>query len=83
MVCVWGVDVFGEAVWCVFPSGEYEDGCARCVRGCEVCAVDCMFMARRMHSWSYSGLAMFVPCHVCGALLPLDEKTMSSGYSEW
>jgi hypothetical protein len=20
------VDVFGEAIWCVFPSGEYEDG---------------------------------------------------------
>jgi hypothetical protein len=37
-------------------------------------------MARRMHSWSsYSGVAMLVPCHVCGALLPLDEKTMSSG----
>jgi hypothetical protein len=36
-------------------------------------------MARRMHAWSYSGLAMLVPCHVCGALLPLDEKTMSSG----
>jgi hypothetical protein len=37
-------------------------------------------MARRMHSWSYSGLAMLVPCHVCEALLPLDEKTLSSGY---
>jgi hypothetical protein len=36
-------------------------------------------MARRMHSWSYYGLAMLVPCHVCGALLPLDEKSMSSG----
>jgi hypothetical protein len=36
-------------------------------------------MARRMHSWSYSGLAILVPCHVCGALLPMDEKTMSSG----
>jgi hypothetical protein len=22
-------------------------------------------MARRMHSWSYSRLATFVPCHVC------------------
>jgi hypothetical protein len=40
-------------------------------------------MARRMHSWSYSGLAMFVPSQVCGALLPLDEKTASSGYREW
>jgi hypothetical protein len=39
-------------------------------------------MARRMHSWSYSGLAMLVPCQVCGALLPLDEKTVSSGYCE-
>jgi hypothetical protein len=38
-------------------------------------------MARRIHSWSYSGLAMLVPCHVCGALV-LDEKTMSSRYSE-
>jgi hypothetical protein len=36
-------------------------------------------MARRMHSWSYSRLAMLVLCQVCGALLPLDEKTMSSG----
>jgi hypothetical protein len=36
-------------------------------------------MARRMHSWSYSGIAMLVPCEVCGALLPLDEKTISSG----
>ena len=43
MVGVWGVDVFGVAVGCVFPSGEYEDGCAGCVRGCEVCAGDCMF----------------------------------------
>jgi hypothetical protein len=33
-------------------------------------------MARRMHSWSYSGLAMLVPCHVCGALLPVDEKKL-------
>jgi hypothetical protein len=40
-------------------------------------------VARRMYSWSYSMLAMLVPCHVCGALLPLDEKSMSSGYSEW
>jgi hypothetical protein len=40
-------------------------------------------MARRMQSWSYSRLAMLVPCHVCGALLPLDEKTKSSGYREW
>jgi hypothetical protein len=37
------------------------------------------YMARSMHSRSYSGLAMLVPCHVCGALLPLDEKTLSSG----
>jgi hypothetical protein len=34
-------------------------------------------IARRMHSWSYSGLAMLVPCQVCGALLPLNEKTVS------
>jgi hypothetical protein len=39
-------------------------------------------MARRMHSWSYSELAMIMLCQVCGALLPLDEKPMSSGYSE-
>jgi hypothetical protein len=43
VVGVWGVDVFGVAVWCVFPWREYEDGCAVCVRGCEVCACDCMF----------------------------------------
>jgi hypothetical protein len=36
-------------------------------------------MARHTHSWSYSGLAKLVPSHVCGALLPLDEKSMSSG----
>jgi hypothetical protein len=38
-------------------------------------------MARRMHSWSYSRLAMLLSCHVCGAFLPLDEKTMSYEYS--
>jgi hypothetical protein len=27
----------------MFPSGEDEDGCAWCVRGCEVCVGDCMF----------------------------------------
>jgi hypothetical protein len=43
LVCVWGVDVLGVAVWCVFPSGEYEDGCAGCVRGCEVYAGDYVF----------------------------------------
>jgi hypothetical protein len=43
VVGVWGVDVFGVAVWCVFPAGEYEDGCAGCVRGCEVCGGDCVF----------------------------------------
>jgi hypothetical protein len=42
-VCVRGVDVFGVAVGCVFPSGKYEDGCAGCVRGCGVCAGDGMF----------------------------------------
>jgi hypothetical protein len=35
-------------------------------------------MTRRIHSWLYSGLAMLVPCHVRGSLLPQDEKTMSS-----
>jgi hypothetical protein len=34
--------------------------------------------AQRMHSWSHSGLAMLVPCQVCGAMLPLDDKTISS-----
>ena len=43
MVGVWGVDVFGVTVEFVFPSGEDEDGCAGCVRGCEVCAGDCVF----------------------------------------
>jgi hypothetical protein len=49
---------------CVFPSGEYEDGCARCVRGCEVCAGDCMF-----HGAAHSFVVVFwvgdvgaVPC---------------------
>jgi hypothetical protein len=40
-------------------------------------------MTRHMHSWSYSGLAMLVPCLVCMALLPLEEKIISPGYSEW
>jgi hypothetical protein len=40
-------------------------------------------MARRMHSWSYAGLAVLVSCHVCGALVRLDEKTISFGCSEW
>jgi hypothetical protein len=40
-------------------------------------------MARLMHPWSYSGLATLLPFHVCGALLPLNGKTMSSGHSEW
>jgi hypothetical protein len=40
-------------------------------------------MARCMHSWSYSGLAMLVPCQVCAASLPPDEKTKYSGYYEW
>jgi hypothetical protein len=35
-------------------------------------------MAHSMHSWSYYGLAILVPCHVGGALLPLDEMTMYS-----
>jgi hypothetical protein len=39
---VWGVDVFGVAVWCVFPSGEYKDGGVGCVSGCGVCAGDCV-----------------------------------------
>jgi hypothetical protein len=30
-------------------------------------------MAMRTHSWSHSGFAMLVPCHVCGALLPGEE----------
>jgi hypothetical protein len=40
-------------------------------------------LERRMHSWSYSGFAMLFPCHVCGSLLPLNEKMTPSGYSEW
>jgi hypothetical protein len=35
--------VFGMSVWCVFPSGEYEDGGAGCVWGCGVGAGDCVF----------------------------------------
>jgi hypothetical protein len=34
-------------------------------------------MARCMHSWSYSRVSMRVPCHVGGALLPLDERMAS------
>jgi hypothetical protein len=34
---------------------------------------------RRIYLWLYSGLAMLVPCHVWGALMPLHEKNMSSG----
>ena len=54
VVGVWGVDVFGVAVGCVFPSGEDEDGCAGYVRGCEVCAGDCVF-----HGSSHAFVVVF------------------------
>jgi TPP-dependent indolepyruvate ferredoxin oxidoreductase alpha subunit len=36
-------------------------------------------LTRRMHSWSCLGLAISIPCYVCGALLPLEESTTSHG----
>jgi hypothetical protein len=44
VVGTWGGDAFGVAVWCVFPSGEYEDDGAGGVRGCGVGGVDCVFL---------------------------------------
>jgi hypothetical protein len=60
VVCAWGVDVFGVAVWCVFPAGEDEDGCAGCVRVCEVCAGDCMF-----HGAAHAFVVVFRVGYVC------------------
>jgi hypothetical protein len=78
MMGVWRGDAFGVAVWCVFPSGEYENGSAgECVTVKWALVIACS-MARLMHSWSYSGLAMLVPYQVWGALLPFDKNTMSS-----
>jgi hypothetical protein len=37
------VYVLGVALWCVFPTGENVDGGVGGVRGCGVCAGDCMF----------------------------------------
>ena len=54
VVGVWGVDVFGVAVGCVFPSGEYEDGGAGCVGGCGVGAGDCVF-----HGSSHAFVVVF------------------------
>jgi hypothetical protein len=63
----------------VFSWGEYENGGTGLVRGCVMGASDCLF-----HSASHAFVIVFqisviVPCHVWGALLLLDEKTMSSG----
>jgi hypothetical protein len=79
--------VYGESMYLEWRYGVYSHrGCMRMVElgvcdAVEWALVIVCSIARRMHSWSYSGLAMSAPCHVCGALLPLDEKTMSSGYS--
>jgi hypothetical protein len=75
VVGVWRVDVFGVAVWCVCSHRMVALGECEAVEWELVIAC---FMARRIHLWSYSGLPMLVPCQVFGALLPLDEKTMSS-----
>jgi hypothetical protein len=49
-----------EVEWALVMYGVFHGACS---------------MARRMHLRSYSGFAMLVPCHVCWALLPLNEKT--------
>jgi hypothetical protein len=51
----------------VFPSGEYEDDGAGGLGECEavdLAVVIACFLARRMHLWSYSELAMLAPCRV-------------------
>ena len=55
-----GVYVFGVAVWCVFQSGEYADGCAGCVSGCEVCDGDCVF-----HGAAHAYVVVFGVGEVC------------------
>ena len=59
MMCVGGVDVFRVAVWCVFPSGENEDGSAGGVCVCKVCAGDCMF-----HGTAHAFVIVFGICNV-------------------
>jgi hypothetical protein len=54
MVGVWRRDVFRSAVWCVFPSGEYEDGGPRCVGGCGVGASDCV-----SHGFAHAFMIVF------------------------
>jgi hypothetical protein len=55
------------AIWCVIPSGEYENGGARVVRGCVAGASDCVF-----HGASHAFMAVprvsdviVVPCVGC------------------
>jgi hypothetical protein len=85
---VWEGWVYGESMYLEWRYGVCSQrGSMRMVElgvcdTVELALVIACSMARRMHSWSYSGLTMLVPCQVCGALLPLDEKTISSGYSE-
>jgi hypothetical protein len=64
VVCVREVDVFRVAIRCAFSSGEVENGGAGVCEEVEWALVIECSMARRMHSWSYFGFAMFVQCHV-------------------
>jgi hypothetical protein len=66
VVGVWRVDVFGVAIWCVCShrGSMRMVALGECKAVVWALVIACS-MARRMHSWSYSGLAMFVPCHVC------------------
>jgi hypothetical protein len=64
VVGIWRGDVFGVALWCVLPSGEYEDGSARGVTVCGVGASDCV-----LHGASHAFVIVFrvsdvsaVPC---------------------
>jgi hypothetical protein len=80
---VYGGLVYLVSVQCVFPSMEHGN-VARWVWGEAMWALAmACSIARRMYSWSHSMFAMLLPCYVYGALLALEEKTKSSGYSDW
>jgi hypothetical protein len=58
------------AVRCVFPSGDDEDGGVQEWEEVFWALLMACYMARRIHSWSHSGVLMLVSCHVCGEVTP-------------
>jgi hypothetical protein len=62
VVSEWRVDVFGMSIRCVLPLGSMMMVALGVCEAVEWALETACSMARRMHSWSYSGLAMLVPC---------------------